>query len=444
MITSPMSFPSTPARTTASRMTTAPRSAADQILEHAAERPDGRPARAQNDRIAHDSSSSQVNLQLGPVPELIERVRIRERFPVVDAAAVHHVAHGELYDLAALRPRDLADLHDALRHVARGGVGPHAVPDPLLERGVQRLPLAQPHEENDPFVPLPLLSNDQALDDFIELLDLAVDLRGADPDAAGVQHRVGAAVDDDPAVRRQLHVVAMAPHARVALEVGCAVLAAVRIVPEPDGHRGKRLRADQLPLLAYDRRAGFVEDLDLHPECAHLDFAAPDWARRVAADETADDVGAAGNRRQVDIRLDVFVHEVEALRRKRRPCRRHGPETAETVCRPRADRRLADRVDELRGGAEERHAGFVGKVEQHGAVRVQGRTVEEQQGGFGCQRRDEPVPHHPSARREVEDAVVVLDVAVELVLFQMLDERAAGAVHDALGSTPVVPDEYMM
>ena len=55
----------------------------------------------------------------------------------------------------------------------------------------------------------------------------------------------------------------------------------------------------------------------------------------------------------------------------------------------------------------------------------------------------QPVPHHPAAGREIEQAVAGFHVGVELVFLEMLQQGAAGAVHDAFG-TLVVPDEYMM
>ena len=60
------------------------------------------------------------------------------------------------------------------------------------------------------------------------------------------------------------------------------------------------------------------------------------------------------------------------------------------------------------------------------------RAVVEHERRLRRERGDEPVPHHPAARREVEDAVAAADVAVELVLLQVLEQRAAGAVDDAL------------
>src|SRR5262249_31179454 len=128
---------------------------------------------------------------------------------------------------------------------------------------------------------LPVLADHDALQDLRQLLHLAIDLRRADADAAGVQHRVGAAVDDDAAMLGQLHIVAVMPDVGIALEIGGAIAFAVGIIPESDRHRRKWRRADQLTLLALDRFALVVPDLDLHAEAAHLDLAAPDRAGRV-------------------------------------------------------------------------------------------------------------------------------------------------------------------
>ena len=74
-----------------------------------------------------------------------------------------------------------------------------------------------------------------------------------------------------------------------------------------------------------------------------------------------------------------------------------------------------------------------GEVEEGAVAGMHGGAVVEQDCGLGRQRRDEPVPHHPAQGRVVEDAVAGPDVAVELVLLEVLKEDAARAVHDALG-----------
>ena len=110
-------------------------------------------------------------------------------------------------------------------HVARRRVRADVLLDPLDQRVVEREALAQLHEQHDAHVAPspPVLADHEALDHLVELLDLPVDLRGADAHAARIQRRVRAAVDDHAAVRGDLGVVAVAPDAGEALEVGRAV-----------------------------------------------------------------------------------------------------------------------------------------------------------------------------------------------------------------------------
>src|SRR5439155_20200291 len=190
--------------------------------------------------------------QLGAVSEVLERLGVGERLEVFYRPAVHYVAHRELDDLAALGARDVLDLQDLGRDVPRGGVLADSALDCVDERIVERAAFAQLDEEHNPYVARPVLPDHQRLDDLVELLDLAVDLGGADAHAAGVQHRVGAAMDDDAAVRRDLAPVAVAPDVRVLVEVGGAVLGAIGVIPETDRHRRKGLGADQLSLLVAD------------------------------------------------------------------------------------------------------------------------------------------------------------------------------------------------
>src|SRR3546814_17931083 len=94
---------------------------------------------------------------------------------------------------------------------------------------------------------------------------------------------VGATVDDDTVVPGQLDEVAVAPDARIGLEVGGAVALVVRVVPDADRHAGEGLPADQFTLLAGHRAAAVVVHLDRHPEAAALDLAAPHRAARTTA-----------------------------------------------------------------------------------------------------------------------------------------------------------------
>src|SRR3546814_11559979 len=107
----------------------------------------------------------------------------------------------------------------------------------------------------------------------------------------------------------------------IGLEIGGAIARAGGVGPEADRHARERLHADQLALLAAHRPAVVVEHLDRHAEAAALDLAAPNRAARIAADEAGDDVGAAGDRRQPDVVLDVAADVVETIR----PTPRAGP-----------------------------------------------------------------------------------------------------------------------
>src|SRR6266545_4655624 len=386
-------------------------------------------------------------LQLGPVGELLQRLGVRERLAVLHGAPMHDVPHGQLHYFPTLRPWDVRHLEDSGWDVPGRGIRADLRADPLYFAVVQRQSFAQLDEEHDPLVAAPLLPYHQALDDFRQLFHLAINLCGSDAYSPWIQHRIGSSVDDYAVVLRQLHVIAVRPHAREAFEVGGAIFPAVRIVPESDRHRWKRHRAHELTLLAADRMTLLVENLHLHAECAALDLATPYRRDGIPTDETAHDVRPAGDRRQMNVALDVRVHEVETLRRQRRSGRRHRPHRRQGMRLRRAKSRLRDGVDVFCGRAEERHSGLVRKIEENVAIRMERRTIEQQNRRAGCERGDQPVPHHPAERREVEHAVARMNVAMELVLFQVLDQRAARTVDDALrntGSTGRIEDVQRM
>ena len=100
---------------------------------------------------------------------------------------------------------------------------------------------------------------------------------------------------------------------------------------------------------------------------------------------------------------------------------------------PRADAGLPKRFQEAGRGAHQGHVRGVGEIEQRLVAGVHGRSVPEQNRRLRRQRRNQPVPHHPAEGGEVEDAVAGLDVAVELVLLDVLQQHAARAMDDAFG-----------
>ena len=100
----------------------------------------------------------------------------------------------------------------------------------------------------------------------------------------------------------------------------------------------------------------------------------------------------------------------------------------------RLDRRetgLLAGVDIFRRGAEQREFLVLRIIEQHAFLRGERRAVVQHQRRAAADGRDKPVPHHPAAGGEVEDAVAGAGVGLQAMLFQMLQQRAAGAMHDA-------------
>ena len=67
--------------------------------------------------------------------------------------------------------------------------------DALLQVVVERHAVAQHDEQHDANIVFPVLSDRDALDNLVELLDLAIYLRRADTDTAGVQDGIRAPVD---------------------------------------------------------------------------------------------------------------------------------------------------------------------------------------------------------------------------------------------------------
>ena len=344
-----------------------------------------------------------------------------------------HLAHGQLGDLVVHRARNVGDRHDPGRHVARRAVAPDLPPDALDQGAVELRPVGQAHEQHDPLIAVPFLADRERLDHLGDLLDLAIDLGGPDPHPARIEHRVRAAVDDQPVVGGQLDMVAVRPHAGEALEIGRRVAAAVGIVPKAHRHRGKRPGADQLSRLADHRLALLVPHLDRHAEPAGLQLAAPDRRDRVAEREARHDVGAAGDRGEVQVLLDAPVDEVEALRHQRRTGRENRAERRQIVGPAGLQPRLLEGIDVFGAGPEDADPILLGEIEQAVAVGMERRAVVQDQGRAGRERAHLPVPHHPAAGGEVEDPILRLEVGMQQQLLQMLEQGAAGAVHDRLG-----------
>ena len=122
------------------------------------------------------------------------------------------------------------------------------------------------------------LARCKTVDDLGHVLELTIDLRGADPDAAAIQYRVRATVDDD-AIRRavsmahELAVVAVAPDVWPWLEVGCAEALAV-VAEQAEWLRGKGVRAGEFPACAANGARVRVENSSAIPSAAAVLAAA--------------------------------------------------------------------------------------------------------------------------------------------------------------------------
>src|SRR5262249_31385128 len=155
---------------------------------------------------------------------------------VFHGLAVDYVAYRQFDDFATDRPRDVGDLDDLAGHMPRRRVIADLPPDSVDQLLVKCRVRPELDEQYDPLIALPLLADDDALQCFGDLLDLAIDFGGADPHAPRVQRGVGPAVKDQCASIGQLDVIAVPPDAGKMLEIGRAVLLAAWIIPEADGH----------------------------------------------------------------------------------------------------------------------------------------------------------------------------------------------------------------
>ncbi|MCY1181374.1 hypothetical protein D9M73_218740 [compost metagenome] len=86
------------------------------------------------------------------------------------------------------------------------------------------------------------------------------------------------------------------------------------------------------------------------------------------------------------------------------------------------------------------HALGVGVIEKNTAWAAvstgqEWRPVVEQHCSPGCKGGHKPVPHHPAARTEIEQAIVRMHIGMQLVFLEMLQEGATVTVDNTLGHT---------
>ena len=78
-----------------------------------------------------------------------------------------------------------------------------------------------------------------------------------------------------------------------------------------------RTATDQFTRLVEHGPAAVIEHRHVHAQQCALQFAAPDRQQRIAAEKAAADVGATGDRRNLQRLLPVLVQIVEGLRQQR-------------------------------------------------------------------------------------------------------------------------------
>ncbi len=130
-------------------------------------------------------------------------------------------------------------------------------------------------------------------------LDDGVELAGTEPDATPVQGGVGAAGDDARPSLGDGEPVAVAPHAREAVEVGVAVALSVVVAPEAHGHDGMGAVTTSSPCSPITGLPASSKASTRGARASRqLDLAGHDRHQRAAADEGGAHVGATADRRE--------------------------------------------------------------------------------------------------------------------------------------------------
>ena len=114
----------------------------------------------------------------------------------------------------------------------RRRVPTNLIVDTAPKRVIERHPRRETYEQDDPLVIVPALPDGKTLDDFRQLLNLAINLGGADADTAWLERRVRPAVNHDAVMRGEANPVAVPPDAGKSLEISRVIFRAVGIVPE--------------------------------------------------------------------------------------------------------------------------------------------------------------------------------------------------------------------
>ena len=146
--------------------------------------------------------------------------------------------------------------------------------------------------------------------------------------------------------------------------------------------------------------------------------------------KTGDNIGAARNRRQLHIGLDVAVDIIKAFRHQRRAGGKspaaHKSWLRAAYCPAWRRRRVLAEVPKWVPRSRANQS-------QQLAILGKRAAVKQQERGFAGQAADQPVPHHPAAGGEVKNRSPGRRSACSRCSFEMLQQRAARAVDNALG-----------
>ena len=176
---------------------------------------------------AAKSTNRPLRQQLLPIAEFFQRLGVGQGLHIPDRPAMDDIPHGELGNLAGFGARDIRHPGDNRRHVSWRGAGANPIPDIGDQRLIEGFAVAQADKQDNAHIAVPFLPDRDGFLDGIDLLHLAIDLRRTDADAAGIEGRIGSAIDDDAAMIGDLRPVAMAPDPGEALEIGRLGIVAV-------------------------------------------------------------------------------------------------------------------------------------------------------------------------------------------------------------------------
>src|SRR5690606_33872964 len=322
---------------------------------------------------------------------------------------------------------------DVLGHVPGAGAFADSGSEGFGQVVRNALAVCRDDEQYHFHVAVDLAADDEAIFDLGDGFDLSVDFGGADSDAARVEGGVGTAVDDGAAVFGEFDEITVGPNAGEAVEVGVLVARVVRVLPEADRHGRQRLAADQFAPAVADRLTVIAVGHGVNAQESALDLATAHWQQRGGANETATDVGAAGDGAEQGVWCAVAVDPVVVFRQQGGA---GGEDDAQMALIERfggLEFRFAAAGDEAGAGAEMGDFFLHHRIPKEVQAGIAGGAVDGDYGGAGHQCRGLPVPHHPAAGGEVEEAVFRAHVAVEHEFLRVVDQQASGAMHDALG-----------